>query len=299
MASAAETAKALFHYTRASTAIDKILASMTLRMGPLESTNDPMETQRLHVRVLGERNLSPEELDRFLADNIILQRTMMSACRLICLTHEEPVVVQGMPGEMRVDIGLPGFGHDRMWGQYAEGHSGVCLFFPKDKLTRAIEDHFAGRDDEGKLIHGPVNDFAKVPRIGALKHAVIQKLGVPAVAWGLRGLHADKLFFSKSFDWIGEQEYRYVWVGDLQNYHRDQELIPIGQCLGAICLGRRFPKERDHEIRAIAADIGVPVYTIGVSDDGGPAYYEVVNPKTAKHPPPAIGVARRGSTPNG
>jgi len=45
----------------------------------------------------------------------------MSACHIACLTHEDPVVVQGMPSEMHMDIGLLGYAHDRVWGQYAEG----------------------------------------------------------------------------------------------------------------------------------------------------------------------------------
>ncbi len=35
----------------------------------------------------------------------------------------------------------------------------------------------------------------------------------------------DKFFFSKSFDWIGEQEYRYVWGGDLEKYDQEKERL--------------------------------------------------------------------------
>ncbi len=112
---------------------------MTIRMGPLINMNDPRETEPW---LLGW-NFEDQQLFTELANDASkrdalsrdINERLKKGCNLLCLTEDRPL-------EGQVDI-VQGFAHDRMWAQYADNHTGICIFFDKEKLTARMKEHFA------------------------------------------------------------------------------------------------------------------------------------------------------------
>jgi hypothetical protein len=81
-----------------------------------------------------------------------VDKYLKSAVRLVCFSEDQPDEHPefGIDEYGREDL-IKGWEHDRMWAQYAENHTGICLFFDRDKLHRRMEEHFSGG---GTLVHG-------------------------------------------------------------------------------------------------------------------------------------------------
>ncbi len=127
----------LYHYTKSKTALCKILPSGTLRMSPFTETKDPRENKDW---VFG---LGTAQQQGFAGAPIEETETIMrgratklakSTCKLLCFTEDEE---QGVPGGIGA-IYARGFCHPRMWAQYAEAYTGVCMIFDREQLRNAI-----------------------------------------------------------------------------------------------------------------------------------------------------------------
>jgi hypothetical protein len=135
---------------------------------------------------------------------------------------------------------LRGFGLSRMWAQYGGNHNGVCLAFHRDKLESSINRALGASE---RLLKGKV-DYE------ILKHEYERGAGARAYEFTatsdpdrdftqLAVKHQRQIFFKKSKDWKGEQEYRWVYIA--QPGESDIG-IDIRDCLAAIFLGVDFPR---------------------------------------------------------
>ncbi len=243
----------LFHYTRRETAIEKLFLNGSIRMGPLNLTNDPEESA-LGSFGVATNGMSDEEMFAVMETCHSISTTPV---RLACFTEEAR-------NEHGQRIGLHGYDHGRMWAQYAGVNSGVAIAFSKERLLASTNAHFAGR--KGRLLHGPVTYVDKIESSTApyfmVDHEEIKTLGLVSYARKKRDEYAKERYLRKTIDWQGEQEYRFVWIDDDDNYAKDGECIPIADSVRSICLGTHFPIPYRSIIKEICDAFHMDVYRV-------------------------------------
>lgn len=232
----------LYHYTKSETLFKKILPSHSLRLGSMSETNDPRESKDwlFGFGTNGDfGNLSDTEWMRLKQEST---RMAKQHSKLICFTTDTEKAVG-----MGIDhIWERGFCMPRMWAQYAENHSGVCLILDRNefrscitqscqKETDLFEDYvqYKNRSQAPSLTNNPfIIDYDLVKKTGTEN----------AVQSHVRSFRKE-LFFEKSIDWSQEREFRWLmW----DHVHKDYA-VPLGNSLKGIVVGELFPEEQLRE----------------------------------------------------
>lgn len=218
----------LYHYTSAETAVRYILKNRTLRMGPLERTNDPREAKEWSFALFAAiGQAAPGESIRVSSElSSLIRRTVRLAC--FCSDGHPP---QAQKVEL---VDGQGWRHARMWAQYGDRHRGVVLVFDRRRLLDAARTSL---NDKGPLLFGDVlyvehrHPGDMLPFI--VDHAEWVKTPALNFAKRHRDLHGDWLFFTKHTDWAQEHESRLVFFGN----DLEETFIPIEGALIEICIG--------------------------------------------------------------
>lgn len=119
--------RSLFHYTKATTLIEKILPSQSLKTNSLASMNDPRESQPW---AFGGVNIP---LDQLFPDYYSKQthidcqykfgRMMRDRFQVICFSGAKDA----------------GWNNEMMWAHYGHNQAGVCLEFDENELKKGIQ----------------------------------------------------------------------------------------------------------------------------------------------------------------
>ena len=206
-----ESQDALFHYARLSTAIEKILPTGQLKPSRFCDTNDPREYKFLFLNLIGW-SLPPETQPLYDAAHPVFDRIFRHQCKVLCFCSNLPTPIN-MPRDTERQIDIPqspGWNKSRMWSQYGENHSGICLVFSREALHRKLAElDLPGGWHEAKQVtyrlHGRigVNGYT-------LDGNLLCKQGVEAYCTNHIHLHVDDLFFTKDIDYRDESEFRIV-----------------------------------------------------------------------------------------
>jgi hypothetical protein len=238
------------HYTKASTALECILHSMTIRLGPVADTNDPWEGRRLtsgslnkHAERVSEIGGALEQINR-----------VLGAVRVACFCKDN----EGAEPDKRSTLfamSSLGWARDRMWAQYADGHRGLCLVFDRAKLVKSAQEALAERgaviaedvayDDAAS--GGPTIDFDEVIDLGPQPYAETY-----------RTRFVRDRYFTKRLDGQGEHEFRIALLGN--DGQSDPVFSPIKGTLVAIVLGDRFSDAYRPCIQAICTRENIPAF---------------------------------------
>lgn len=248
------TEQYLYHYTTLETAIEEILYSGQLRLGPFEQTNDPRESQNWGIgSVEGARN------DRSFGKLIeLINEDRLKRCKVLCLTRDDME-------HHRLGFGRRGFARARMWAQYAGNHRGICLIFDAAKLDAIINRTLGCK---GKIYKGIVeytDSVAAVTEASTFRLEEGYKGKLEMIVQKHIDQYANTIFFNKNRDWKDETEYRYVFYSDDSQY----QFIKIDNVLKGLVLGVDFPqvyapviayfkKKYCLEVRNISWDHGIP-----------------------------------------
>lgn len=243
-----ELDKYVYHYTSADVARNFILTNTTLKLGSYLLTNDPREVS--DWQVFGwEEDESTSSLDRLavrVRENVKRKAVVACFCR-----DRNPT------GDLMEEVDR-GYARARMWAQYSDKHQGVCLAFDVSKLDRAIRQ---ACQDAMFVTGGPVNYIDRFPT---------NRLNGP-FGFDLRGqsagdaehyfLHCAKerhkeLFFEKSTDWSGENEYR--WLVLCQS-KVDAKYIEYGDALAGIMVGTYCRPADTEQLVDMAHGLKVPI----------------------------------------
>jgi hypothetical protein len=198
----------LYHYTKSSTAVDFIFKNRTLLLGRYTGTNDPKESKAWEFslgtnqeRDLGKYKMA--EVSNWLSSEL-KQKT-----RLVCFSMDHPPLT----GDHIKDIHRRGFSKPRMWAQYGERHSGVCIVFDRQKLLHQIKAQFGSAH---LVLSGPVQyqDRSIVRALDDHEYMInidlLETVGREAYVQEHLRAHAQALFFEKMTDWRDENEWRCV-----------------------------------------------------------------------------------------
>ncbi|MCE9644709.1 MAG: DUF2971 domain-containing protein [Chloroflexi bacterium] len=243
----------LCHYTKKDTALEKILFKRQIRLGQLGLTNDPKESKWRSFAIIYPENYKPRDSYPF-PESEEVYRISKEEWKVLCMTQHLPK--RKYKSLMKNEI-MPRFQHGwnrpRMWAQYADNHSGVCLIFDGKILHSNI---VSSLKDRCKIFHGPVsykNYNAAVTR--PIDYSDIIDLGLTN---GIRKFlfeHHNEYFLTKFPDWENESEYRWLLHSD----SKSEEYVSIEGALKAVLVGSDFPKVYEPAIKEVCKGLGVSV----------------------------------------
>jgi hypothetical protein len=231
-----DPAALLCHYTRADTAFSHILPSGRLRMNPYMLMRDPLESRQPHFWV-PNGGLGDDAEFSLYTQVVNALGYRRGRLRLLSLTRgdERPGTATELP------FRCP-WARARMWEQYADNHSGVCLVFDRQAMLDAIR-----RDLGGEYWDGPVQ-YTTAGFAGSAGAQIdldtFRRLGVEQAADLHVQAHHRDLFFLKNDDWRSEFEYRVVYTApaDAKDWTPPAHDVSYGDSLRYVLINvHRFP----------------------------------------------------------
>ena len=147
---------------------------------------------------------------------------------------------------------LRGFGRPRMWAQYGDNHTGVCLVFDRAALERELRSRIEryGQVWSEEVCYDPVIMAAG----GTAFHVDYHSLKQDKVTY--RKQHCNhwykSLFFQKQKDWRDESEWRVTLVDS----NIDDCYVAYGGSLGYAVAGSRVKADDLTALRNVSS---VPV----------------------------------------
>src|SRR5574341_305776 len=229
----------VFHYTSAATALERILATGKLRLGPVGGTNDP-----------GDATPFPHVPGDDLRGTVEAANGFHSAAgdhKLACFTRDLVGPETGVTASTR------GWAKDRMWGQYADQHRGVCIAFDRGQLERTATTLAAPPE---KTVHVGVVTYTDTPQ----KPAWSKGDGMTRdrfIEWEKQVLPIHH--FTKRMDWAAESEYRILLL-DYSGERRPHEMLPVEDAIKFIVVGWKFSRVYEPCIAAVCDRLQIPSF---------------------------------------
>lgn len=228
----------VYHYTSHKVALNHILPEGKLRLSPLLKTNDPRESKNWNFSLCSK---TADKIKGLHSIHIDANKMIKNSFKVLCLTQDNTNKTEFL----RDDIFQSGFTHPRMWAQYAEGHTGVCIIFDKNLLEKTIEAELGSKSP---LFHGPVK-YVDFPDDSAnafqLDYDQIVEKGLDKAIESHINNYYPTLFFVKNSDWLSECEYRWV----VKSSENEFEFVSIGDSILGIILGMDFPQNKISRIK--------------------------------------------------
>ena len=131
--------KELCHYTKKDIALEKILFEKKIRFGLIGLTNDPKESKWSPKAFMYPKSsgLTLEETSEVFNES---ERISKEEWKVLCMTKHLPKRKYREPMKNEIMAKFRhGYSRPRMWAQYADNHSGVCLIFDGKELHKKIE----------------------------------------------------------------------------------------------------------------------------------------------------------------
>jgi hypothetical protein len=222
---------AIFHYTKKETAMEYILNNKQLKFGLFHSTNDPHEYKRRLTSAVGwgdiNESLYLESMN--LIDNTIQNTAFLSFCG---------------------NSNNKGYEKPRMWSQYGQNHSGICLVFSKESLIKTIKDELS----QDYLIYDEDVNYKEIDSesLNIDDNLIVNEIIINHIKQDYKNI-----FFQKHLDYKDENEFRIILVQKNENNHLKGNLIDISNSLKFIILGDRFPKVYLPTIKDLSSKLNI------------------------------------------
>ena len=255
----------VYHYTRAVTARDFILKDRTLLLGDYATTNDPKESKawEFGLTTFEERDLGAYQHSKL---SSWFSHELKERARLACFAKDR----LPLTGNHMTDILSRGYARPRMWAQYAEKHTGVCLVFLRNQLIACAKSTMGSE----WLMHGDVHyknrgilDRNARPEY-MLNVDLYESLGPKAYVRSHIQTNSRSLFFEKLEDWRDENEWRIVVIADSAK----PLLLSIETALVGVLHGDATDPDISEEI--IRATHGLDVQHMGLSWTNSTPWYD-------------------------
>jgi hypothetical protein len=245
----------IYHYTKRSTALEKILPTMKLRFNNIGNTNDPRETKETLLSIMTSTSDEYDLSDIFwktLEERALHIRN--NEFKLISFSEHAPDIEKLTDGEIPSPY-MYGYNRSRMWAQYAENNSGICLEFNKDALIRRIQSDLKKQDQ--KVFHGRMNydDYKSLaPRTIEFSGRRLEEMDEIIREHIIK--HYKGIFFYKSTDWHTEFEYR--WILHCNDY-LSEHFVSISDSLTSIIVGPDFPEVYEPSLISTCQGLKIPI----------------------------------------
>lgn len=241
--------KYVYHYTSFETAI-KILYGDNLLFAPLSRTNDTTEQKSRIAYDFVSDDAFMKDKDKF--ERYWLNWTANS--KVLCFSRDREKSAESLEGvkvRNKMEMSGRGFALPRMWAQYAETHSGVCLIFRKEELIDRVEKlnpdamhdniHYTEWYNRFNLSRVTFDSMMEIiSRRNNTIHASELFKQYPEFA--------NHLFFTKLLDWKGENEFRIV-IPDTND--EVIEVDGVASLLAGVTVGERMPDSYGQVLRKL------------------------------------------------
>jgi hypothetical protein len=233
----------IYHFTKRETAIAHILNSGKLMFGDFKLTNDPWEYKKRMTSASGW-NWNNSSTDKILEitdtiDKIIETSGFLSFCQNSY--NAKRLVAHGCL-------------KSRMWSQYGESHSGICLVFSKSVLLNQLNDEFSIPfliyNDSMSYENTITNDIQ-------IDGEEINNLQLNEIVMRYISSSYQEIFFNKQIDYRDECEFRIVAVPKFGK-SASGALLDISQSIKTIILGDAFPDVYLPTIKELSNKLNVP-----------------------------------------
>lgn len=223
---------AIFHYTKKETAMEYILNDKKLKFGLFHSTNDPHEYKKRLTPAFGWGDINDsiylESMN--LIDNTIQNTAFLSFCG---------------------NSNNKGFKKPRMWSQYGQNHSAICLVFSKESLVKTIQNELS---QDYLVYHEDVNykeiDFESLSIDD-------DNLSVNKVVINNIEKSYQNFLFQKHLDYKDETEFRIILIQKTENNFYKNIFVDISDSLKFIILGDSFPKVYLPTIKELSSKLNI------------------------------------------
>lgn len=223
---------AIFHYTKKETAMEYILNDKKLKFGLFHSTNDPHEYKKRLTPAFGwgdiNKSLYLESMN--LIDNTIQNTAFLSFCG---------------------NSNNKGFKKPRMWSQYGQNHSGICLVFSKESLIKTIKNELS----QNYLVYHEDVNYKEIDSESL--NIDNDNLSVNKVVLNNIEKNYQNFLFQKHLDYKDENEFRIILVQKNEMNRYKDILIDISDSLKFIILGDRFPKVYLPTIKDLSSKLNI------------------------------------------
>lgn len=200
----------IYHYTKASTAIDFILFNNQLRFSKARNSIDPIESRSARRGILYYGTEPEKGKEKYYKEANELERILEereSQFLQICFCKNEKgsdFANKNYSSTFKGHEELFGFTKMRMWDQYADNYTGVCIALSKERILSLNKDKL-------KLITGDVQ-YLKFQdllqqNIGDIQGNYLREVGKEKYLNKIEPL-LKKSFFCKHRDYSGENEFR-------------------------------------------------------------------------------------------
>lgn len=198
----------IYHYTKASTAIDLILFNNQLKFATAKNSNDPIESSDAR-RVTVSYRCKEESDNKIYKDAERLHKYIEkqeSNFQQICFCKNVPgdsFASEFYYNQFTGNEELFGFAKPRMWDQYGDRYSGVCIAFSKEKILALNTKLELIEQDIEYLTYRKLS----VTKVGDVQHDHLFDKGFKSYRSQLE-TQIRKSFFVKHIDYCDENEYR-------------------------------------------------------------------------------------------
>jgi hypothetical protein len=212
---------------------------------------DPFENKALPLFLRYSLPLDPDQLPLREAEDLL--GAMRDRVKVVSFTMD----ASGYDTPQVEAFGR-GYSRPRMWEQYADNHSGVCLAFG---APRVLDNFYSAVKRHGAAQCGPVTYTEAGFVVSPGRVIDSQGLTIDNAAARLTAhltSHNRDFFFLKLLDWHSEFEYRMIVFAPTIPPSATID-VSFGDCLEAVIVGELFPDADLPEIVSAAATYGVPV----------------------------------------
>lgn len=245
-----EYGRYFFHYTKWKTASEHIVPSGRLQLSPYSQMRDPLEAlapmlgagvsyapgdQEAAQRMGRAHHEAQEEIGR-----------LRSCTKVLSLTIDAEWAAKVPEYDRRFGMG---WSRARMWEQYAENHTGVCLVFAKDAFKAVVLPQLHARSPDAR---GSAVKYAKTGLAGSHASTILLSPDEAGSDQARRHLekHATEFLFTKLSDWESEHEYRFVEPSETPEY----SYVEFGNTLLGFMAGHNFAESLEREALTLARE---------------------------------------------
>lgn len=261
----------VYHYTKASTAIDFILFNEQLKFSRRKYSIDPIESRKANRGIVSTRTYDTKRDKEFTNESNRLASLVMNlenTFNQICFCKNylgSDFASENYHTQFEGHEEIFGFTKARMWERYADNYSGVCLAFSKKKLI-------ALNETQHSLIYKDV-EYLKYTELSCRKVANISADYLLDVGYNVYKEKIEQIaessFFCKHVDYDGENEFRIGVYHDEKKciaeeirgefYFAQTMMLNIKGCLEAIFISSYANPQQKKSLLEFSKKFDVPI----------------------------------------
>lgn len=258
----------LYHYTKISTVIDCILNYKTIHFSTLSGTNDPYENLPTVFSISG--NTNGLDVGKELRRTEKLFKTLKSNIKVFCATTDGCSESNNKTGGILYNIDK-GFSKPRMWAQYAENGTGVCIVLDSEKFLEKAKTTFSDCEIIAKKInYCSQGEFVNKVSVATSIDASDLLQTDDVLLESIYKKYSDTFFFTKHPDWKDENEMRYL-LRERNDVIRD---VNVDGIIEAVILGINIDGKNKEKVEKLIRKFDNPPILFQLEFWDG--YYQIV-----------------------